>query len=109
MLQSGRHGPESKEDLTENFAHAQNQLEQVAAERGLGDNWVNGQMRQYTDTVINAPKGAENQAAKDALVDAGVNVNNGTMPPIPVSKATSSSSQMPPIDTNNYRDGVNGF
>jgi len=109
VLQSGRHGPESKEDLTENFAHAQNQLEQVAAERGLGDNWVNGQMRQYTDTVINAPKGAENQAAKDALVDAGVNVNNGTMPPIPVSKATSSSSQMPPIDTNNYRDGVNGF
>ncbi|WP_273766964.1 conjugal transfer protein TraG N-terminal domain-containing protein [Aeromonas hydrophila] len=109
VLQSGRYSPESREQLTENFAHAQNQLAQVAEERGLSENWVNANMRQYADTVINAPKGAETQAAADVLADAGVNISSSSMPPIPASDTLSSSSQMPPIDEKNYRDGVNGF
>ncbi|MBW3798993.1 hypothetical protein GPK29_22630 [Aeromonas hydrophila] len=109
VLQSGRYSPESKAELEENFAHAQNQLSQVAEARGLSESWVNANMRQYADTVINAPRGGEQQAASDALSDAGVNTNSGNMPPIPASKASSSSSQMPPVEEDNYRNGVNGF
>ncbi len=109
VLQSGKYSPESKAELEENFAHAQNQLSQVAEARGLSESWVNANMRQYADTVINAPRGGEQQAASDALSDAGVNTNSGNMPPIPASKVSSSSNQMPPVEEENYRNGVNGF
>lgn len=108
-LESGRFPQEARGELAENFAHAQNALMSEAEARGLSQNWVNANMRQYTETVMTAPKGAENQAGEGMLKEAGVNLGDGSMPPIPSGVVTSNSGQMPPINYQKYKDGVDGY